>query len=170
MENRPPQPETPRRPPNTVRKTNGSGGSPTPPWLWLIVIGLLALIFWHFVPKNEVQVTYYPWFIEQVESGNIKSDLDPGERDPRRAPQGDELQPVTVGHAAARSGSSITYVPSEELIKPLVERITQKASRKRRAAASRSRIDGPDRPAEPRRADWRWIMLLLPTFVILGLI
>ena len=58
MENRPPQPETPRKPPTAGRKTNGSGGSPTPPWLWLIVIGLLALIFWHFVPKQETQVTY----------------------------------------------------------------------------------------------------------------
>ena len=43
MENRPPQPETPRRPPNSGRKTNGSGGSPTPPWLWLLVMGLQIL-------------------------------------------------------------------------------------------------------------------------------
>ena len=73
MENRPPQQETPRRPPTTGRKTNGSGGPPTPPWLWLIVIGLLALIFWHFVPKTEVEVPYHPWFTEQVDRHNIKS-------------------------------------------------------------------------------------------------
>ena len=73
MENRPPQQETPRRPPNPVRKPNGSGGPPTPPWLWLIVIGLLALIFWHFVPKTEVEVPYFPWFTEQVDKGNIKT-------------------------------------------------------------------------------------------------
>src|SRR5215472_15531151 len=72
MENRPPQQETPRRPPGSVRKTNGSGGPPTPPWLWLIVIGLLALIFWHFVPKTEVEVPYHPWFTEQVDKGNVK--------------------------------------------------------------------------------------------------
>ena len=74
MENRPPQQETPRRPPtNTTRKPNGSGGSPTPPWLWLLLLGGFALIFWQFVPKTEVQVLYYPWFYEQVERDNIKS-------------------------------------------------------------------------------------------------
>src|SRR5262249_57726737 len=73
MENRPPQQETPRRPPNSVRKTNGSGGPPTPPWLWLIVIGLLALIFWHFVPKTEVEVPYYPGFKDRLDKGNVKS-------------------------------------------------------------------------------------------------
>src|SRR5271157_6051894 len=74
MENRPPQQETPRRPPPTSgRRTNGSSGSPTPPWLWLLLIGGFALIFWQFVPKTEIQVLYYPWFIEQVESDNIKS-------------------------------------------------------------------------------------------------
>ena len=78
MENRPPQQETPRRPPTTVRKTNGSGGPPTPPWLWLIVIGLLALIFWHFVPKTEVEVPYHPWFTEQVDKRQHQVDLDPG--------------------------------------------------------------------------------------------
>ena len=69
MENRPPQQETPRRPPtNSGRKPNGSGGSPTPPWLWLLLLGGFALIFWQFVPKTEVQVLYYPWFYEQVEA------------------------------------------------------------------------------------------------------
>ena len=69
MENRPPQQETPRRPPTDERrKTNGSGGSPTPPWLWLLLIGGFALIFWQFVPKNETPVTYYPWFYDQVET------------------------------------------------------------------------------------------------------
>ena len=73
MENRPPQQETPRRPPEPVRKTNGSGGPPTPPWLWLICHRAPALIFWQFVPKTEVEVPYHPWFPEQVNNGNIKS-------------------------------------------------------------------------------------------------
>ena len=47
------------------RKTNGSGGSPTPPWLWLLLIGGFALIFWQFVPKTEIQVLYYPWFLSR---------------------------------------------------------------------------------------------------------
>ena len=74
MENRPPQQEPPRRPPtNVARKTEGSGGSPTPPWLWLLLLGGFGLIFYQFVPRTETPVGYYPWFYEQVQADNIKS-------------------------------------------------------------------------------------------------
>ena len=72
MENRPPQQDPPRRPPTSGRKSNGSGGSPTPPWLWLLLIGGFAIIFWNFMPKPETAVDYNPWFLDQVESDNIK--------------------------------------------------------------------------------------------------
>ena len=72
MENRPPQQDPPRRPSTTGRKSNGSGGSPTPPWLWLLLIGGFAIIFWQFMPKPETAVDYNPWFLDQVESDNIK--------------------------------------------------------------------------------------------------
>ena len=135
MENRPPQQETPRRPPNSVRKTNGSGGPPTPPWLWLIVIGLLALIFWHFVPKTEVEVPYYPWFTEAGQQGQYQVGVDPGQRDPRRTLPGRGLQPAV---AARPSGVKrfYTYVPSELMIQSVVEWIKQKASHPDRAAAT----------------------------------
>src|SRR3954454_9653125 len=71
MESRPPQ-ESPRRPAGG-RKPNGTGGSPTPPWLWLLLILGFGLIFWQFAPKNEVAVDYSPWFLEQVQNDNIKS-------------------------------------------------------------------------------------------------
>src|SRR5947207_3399312 len=125
MENRPPQPETPRRPPTSGRKTNGSGGSPTPPWLWLLVIGLLALIFWQFVPKTEVQVLYYPWFMEQVDNDNIKSISfqdreirgELRERQSYSTPSG-TTTPVT---------KFTTYAPSEDLVKPVVEKLQEHA-------------------------------------------
>src|SRR5271154_1734266 len=116
MENRPPQPETPRKPPmNSGRKTNGSGGSPTPPWLWLLLLGGFALIFWQFVPKQEVQVLYYPWFYEQVQADNIKS----------ISIQGDEIRgelrkttqyknPTT--QSVVPVTKFITYVPPEPAI------------------------------------------------------
>ncbi len=67
MMNRPKQQESQGR-----LSSNSSRRSLTPPWLWLLLIGGLALIFWQFVPKTEIQVNYYPWFVEQVESDNIK--------------------------------------------------------------------------------------------------
>ena len=60
-----------RKPPPS--ETNAFGNAPMPTWFWLLLIGVLGLIFWQFVPKSEIQVLYYPWFIEQVQAGNIKS-------------------------------------------------------------------------------------------------
>ena len=60
-------------PPNNTRRTNGSSGSPTPPWLWLLLLGGFGLIFYQFVPRGETAVQYYPWFFEQVQADNIKS-------------------------------------------------------------------------------------------------
>src|SRR5580704_5461631 len=72
MESRPPQ-DPPRRP-AAGRKPNGSGGSPTPPWLWLVLLFGVVLIFWQFGKAGgEVQVNFHPWFTEQVNKGNIKS-------------------------------------------------------------------------------------------------
>src|SRR5207244_4409456 len=126
MENRPPPPETPRRPPTSGRKMNGSGGSPTPPWLWILVIALLGVIFWQFVPKNEHQVLYYPWFMEQVENDNIKS-ISFQDREIRGELR--DVQPYVT-----RSGSSTpvrrfyAYAPSVDLIKPVVEKLEVRAA------------------------------------------
>ena len=88
MENRPPQQETPRRPTPSGRKSNGSGGSPTPPWLWLLLIGGFAIIFYLFMPKPETAVDYNPWFLDQVERQQYQENVGPGQRGPRRAARG----------------------------------------------------------------------------------
>ena len=162
MENRPPQQETPRRPPTSGRKPNGSGASPTPPWLWLIVIGLLALIFWQFVPKQEVQVLYYPWFEEQVSSGNIKSILVQGTEIRGELRKAVPYSP-SPGTTPVTVGKFFTYVPSEALIPPLYERLTKEAEKRAEVA----HIDGS--PPNPGNG-LAWILFLLPTFVVLGVI
>ena len=163
MENRPPQQETPRRPPTAGRKTNGSGGSPTPPWLWLIVIGLLALIFWQFVPKQETPVTYNPWFMDQVENKNIKSISIQGNEI-----RGELRKEVTYTQSPGTTPipvrKFIVYVPSEELIKPLCEKLAPSPGGNDTEIV---KIEGnPPNSA----GGLAWIMLLLPMFVVLGLI
>jgi cell division protease FtsH len=125
MENRTPQQEPPRRPPSPgARKTDGSGGSPTPPWLWLLLIGGFALIFWQFVPKTEISVLYFPWFIEQVESDNIKS----------ISIQGPELRGELRKEQPFQNPSTqtttpvkrfIVYVPAEVSIDTVVQKLIQ---------------------------------------------
>src|SRR5437764_15341171 len=117
MKTHQPQQEAPRRRPASGRQPKGSGWSPTPPWLWLLVIGFLALIFWQFVPKTEVQVLYHPWFIEQVENDNIKSlsFQDVEIRGELRA-----VQPyVTPAGTSTPVRKFSTYAPSVDLIKPV---------------------------------------------------
>src|SRR6516162_6719340 len=119
MENRPPQQDTPRRPPPGTRRTNGSGGSPTPPWLWLLLIGGFAIIFWQFMPKPETEVDYSPWFLDQVESDNIK----------KISIQGTEVRGELRQDKPYQSGSSpsvsvhrfITYFPAEQSIEPVMK-------------------------------------------------
>jgi cell division protease FtsH len=170
MENRPPQPETPRRPPTSGRKTNGSGGSPTPPWLWLLLVGLFALIFWQFVPKTEVQVQYSPWFVEQVKKDNIKSIAFQGIeiRGELREKQPYQNQPGT-GSTRVDVTRFLTYAPSEEMIKVIVEDL-EKINEKKVAEKKIDeavRIEGNPPNVNNNLA---WIVLLAPTLVILGFI
>ena len=124
MENRPPQQETPRRPSPPARKTNGSGGSPTPPWLWLLLIGGFAIIFWQFMPKPETAVVYHPFFLEQVDSRQHQEPVDPGQRDPRRAAEGAAV-PEQHSTNSVPVRRFITYFPSEQSIDPVVKKLRE---------------------------------------------
>jgi cell division protease FtsH len=73
MESRPPQ-EPSRRPTTNGRKPNGAGTSPTPPWILVFLIALVALIAYLILnQRTETSVTYSPWFLEQVAGDNIES-------------------------------------------------------------------------------------------------
>src|SRR5262245_32482470 len=161
MENRPPQQDPPRRPSSpSGRKTNGSGGSPTPPWLWLLLLGGFAIIFWQFMPKPETPVDYNPWFLDQVESDNIK----------KLSIQGNEARGELRQEKPYQSSSSpnsvqvrkfITYFPSEQSI----DRVTNTLREKKTSDPVRIEVN----PANTANGVL-WLMLVLPTFIILGFI
>ncbi len=180
MENRPPQQETPRKPStNSGRKTNGSGGSPTPPWLWLLLLAGFGLIFWVFVPKTEFAVLYYPWFFEQVQSDNIKSLSTQGEeiRGELRREQ-DYENPATQTKQKVKK--FITNAPTEQDLHQIVQSIIQINEKKIADAARTS--PGQKKSAEERKPldlvridpipanaanSLTWILFLLPTFAVL---
>jgi cell division protease FtsH len=140
--------------------------APTPPWVWLLLIGVLGLIFWHFVPKSEVEVLYYPWFTEQVESGNIASlQIEGSALHGRLRRIQQYVTPNTSTTILVHRFS--THAPSENSIQPIVQTLIENDKKSQ---------GGPDPTLEPTRIDVRpsnsasglaWILLLLPTFVIL---
>jgi cell division protease FtsH len=161
MESRPPQ-ESPRRPAGG-RKPNGSGGSPTPPWLWLLLIAGFGLIIWQFQPKNELSVNYSPWFLDQVEAGNIKSLQIQG-----LEVRGELWEKVLYTPPSATVPQQvlrfITYFPSEPAIDPIIAKIRE---HKPKSGRDPTRVD----PSPQQTANTLvWFTLLLPTFVIVGLI
>jgi len=161
MESRPPQ-ETPRRP-SGGRKPNGTGGTPTPPWLWLLLIAGFALIFWQFAPKNETSVDYSPWFLDQVEAGNIKSLSVQGTDVHGELRLEKKYQPRGSATLVAVKKFS-TSIASEQDAKPLIDRVRNDA---KKAKVEEPRVD----VSPPNTANGLvWVTLLLPTFVILGLI
>src|ERR1700722_50435 len=123
MESRPPQ-ESPRRP-ASGRKPNGSGGAPTPPWLWLLLIAGFGLIFWQFKPNNEASVSYSPWFLEQVKDGNVKT-LSIQGLEVRGELREKVLYTPPSATVAQHVSRFITYFPSEALLRDVVNGITDK--------------------------------------------
>ncbi|AMV37268.1 ATP-dependent zinc metalloprotease FtsH [Planctomyces sp. SH-PL62] len=164
MENRPQQQEPPRRPsPPPARKPNGAGGPPTPPWLWVILLGGFAFIFWQFIPKPETSVVYNPWFLDQVDQDNIKSVSLMGTEVRGELREAREYQPSPTSTTAVEVRKFITYFPSEDSIQPVVEKLRKGG----KTPAERVRIE----PSPANQATGVvWLMLLLPTFLILGFI
>ena len=161
MESRPPQ-ESPRKPVGG-RKANGSGGSPTPPWLWLLLIAGFTLIFWQFVPKNEVQVSY-SWFMDQARKGNILSLSIQGSEVRGELRKTDEEYRPAGSTTAIKVKKFYTYFLSDQSIQSDIQTVVKGA---KDAKQDEPRIE----TLPPNQASSLvWITLLLPTFVILGLI
>jgi cell division protease FtsH len=151
----------------------------------LIVIGLLALIFWHFVPKTEVEVPYYPWFTEQVDNGNIKSVSIQGNEIHGELFQKENYSPASG--SPQEVSRFYTYIPSELMIQSVVEWIKQKAGHPEGSPATQKEAAPPPvTPAEakkkaeggvkimgspPNQANGlAWlVMVFLPCLFVLGL-
>jgi cell division protease FtsH len=130
-----------------------------------MVIGSMALIFWQFVPKTQVQVLYHPWFIEQVEHDNIKSISFQGNEIRGELRQ---VQPYTAPTGASTQVRRFyTYAPSEDLIRPVVERLQEHAKKAEEKGVELVKIEGspPNTPS-----GLAWVMILMPTFLIVAFI
>lgn len=176
MESRPPQ--EPSRRSAGGRKPNAAGGSPTPPWLWLLLIVGFALIFWQLSSKPETTVSYIPFFLDQVQEGNIKSlSIQGGEA--RGELRKKELYPsATMPHPSGVLPLPITKFvvnfPSEQAINDVVNKLRDKdredkAQQEKAGKTAREAVKIDILP--PNTANTLiWVTFLLPTFLILGLV
>ncbi len=162
MESRPPQ-ESPRRS-NGGRKSNGTGGSPTPPWLWLLLILGFALIFWQFKPNQEVEVVYSPWFLDQVDHDNIKS-LQLQGTEARGELRHKEQYTAPNATTAVTVTRFTTVFPSEHAVDAVETKLRNMPNRPKGVQEPQVNAVAPS-----ATNSLVWITLLLPTFVIVGLI
>ncbi|HEX8203730.1 MAG TPA: ATP-dependent zinc metalloprotease FtsH, partial [Isosphaeraceae bacterium] len=165
MESKTPQ-DTNRRTPNG-RKPNPAGGSPAPPWFWFILIAVLGLILYVYPFKNEVQVNFSPWFLEQVQKDNVASltiqgleihgKLRNDDKNYRRSDDASSEVPVS---------QFTTNFPSEDMMKEILEQLRPGA-----LVNGRPRLPTRVEVLPPQGASGLvWVTLLLPTFLIAGLI
>ncbi|MFO0956742.1 MAG: ATP-dependent zinc metalloprotease FtsH [Isosphaeraceae bacterium] len=170
MESRPSQDPPPR--PTPPRKNNGPSTSPAPPWFWVFLIAVVALILYLQVPRTDSQVDF-SWFAEQVDSDKV-SEL---------STQGNEMR-GKLREAIKYPGTKptdpaiqrfVTYATSEAELDRIV-RILQRLEPDGTPAKAGSelakrlpvKIEG--NPPAGANSPLVWASLLLPTFLIAAII
>jgi cell division protease FtsH len=136
------------------------------------LIGVIGLIIYLNTSRNEVEVSYN-WFLDQVEDDNVKSlsiqgtDLRGELREVR------DYQPPKTTGAPRHVSQFASYFPSSESILPVLDQLRSKT---RTVIEHGEKVTKPRNPvrietsAQPGTGSLVWITLLLPTFLIAGLI
>ncbi len=168
MESRPPQ-EPSRRPSTPGRKPAGSpGGSPTPPWIWVFLIAVVALIAWVLQGKNETTVNLSPWFMEQVHNDNIEYLMTEqltihGRLRKETAYNPPEPAPI-IKDVKKFTTSAITELQLDEIRKELESPVHLEGLLKGKPKKYETpRIDGTPNPGATNLV---WLSLLVPTLGI----
>jgi cell division protease FtsH len=165
MESRPPQ-EPSRRPTTNGRKPNGAGTSPTPPWILVFLIALVALIAYLILnQRTETSVTYSPWFLEQVAGDNIESlvldDL---------LVKG-KLRKETAYHSGEQGAPAVkvlkftTAFLAKEQIKPVIDELTNRKFSSGNEKGKEKKAETPRIEGTPTQgaSGLVWFTLLVPT-------
>jgi cell division protease FtsH len=170
MEKQPP-PDELQGPPqkHNVPRTDAPGGSPTPAWLWLLLLGGFGLIFYQFAPKAEIQVSYHPWFDGQVQADNIKTCIIEGTeirgelRKAQPYQRTPDAQPIPVRRFLTNAPSVASV---DAIVKKLIERDSKRTPEEQMAGQG-TRIDVQP-AASPNNL--MWMMVFLTAFVILVIV
>jgi len=153
--NQEPKKRTQERKP--VGDGNGqSGPSPTQPWVWLLIVGVAAALLWSFRPSNEKKVDY-AWFLEQVKNNNIEEFANQSTKIYGRLRA---KKPYGLEDKAVDVDKFYVYLPSEDLIKPIVDDLVKAT----RAGDKPVLIDSE---APPGTGLMLWVTFLLPSLIFI---
>ncbi len=171
MESRPPQ-EPPRRPSTNGRKPNGTGGSPTPPWIWVFLIAVVGLITYVLSGKNETTVNFSPWLMEQVRNDNIEYLMTDGlvlHGRLRQETTYDQAKPGTPPIKDVKQFTT-TFL-SKDQVKPIIDRLVDPFETDAKGFKTKKKLDRPRIEGTPAQGATGlvWLSLLVPTlgFVLL---
>jgi cell division protease FtsH len=126
------------------------------------LIGGFAIIFWQFIPKPETTVDYSPWFLDQVDHDNIKK-ISIQANEIRGELREDKPFQSSTSPSSVIVHRFITYFPADQSVEPVIRKLRE---------VSKSPTDPVRIETNPINATngLVWLMLLLPTFLILGFI
>ncbi len=158
-----PEPEPNQEPKKRTqeRKPSGdgngqSGPSPTQPWVWLLIVGVAAALIWSFRPGNETKVDY-AWFLEQVKRNNIEKFAN---QSTKIYGQLRVKTPYALDGKAADVDKFYVYLPSEDLIKPIVDDLVK-------ATKPDDKPVMIDSEAPPGTGLMLWVTFLLPSLLFI---
>ncbi|WZO96668.1 ATP-dependent zinc metalloprotease FtsH [Isosphaeraceae bacterium EP7] len=164
MESRPPQ-ESPKKAPAKPRKAPSPGGAQTPPWLWIFVVGIVGLFIYMIKPRDETVVDFSPFFTEQVDKDNIESLVVMGNEVKGKLRVKTKYNPPSPAQTVDVD-KFVAYLARDESIDPIIAKLrsTEKVNGHDRRLV---RIQGSPRDTANSLV---WATLLLPTFLIFGLV
>ena len=163
MESRPPQ-EPPRRSPTNGRKPSSPSSAPAPPWVWFLIIGVVALSIYLYSPSKNTPVSY-SWFRDQVAAGNVKALSIQGLEATGQLREKADYNQVAAGAVSRKVEYFSSAFPSEYQIQPVLDELDN--YEKQEPKRPRVLIEA----VAPQAAGaFLWLTLLLPTLLFVGLI
>jgi cell division protease FtsH len=160
------------------RKPGGSGGSSAaPPWVWVLLILVIAVIYWQIKSSGEIEVAY-SWFLDQVADDNVKSLAIQGTEVRGELRALTQYNYETKGQPPKQVDRFSTNFPSTESIQPVLDELRSPTrpdprdsnpdpKARRRVERHKVRIESS---APAGASSIIWFSLLLPSFLIVGLI
>ncbi len=150
------------------RRGPGSAGSPAPPWIWLVLIGVICAFLWLNYSKEEREVGY-SWFLDQVAEDNVQRVWIQGTEVRGKLREYRPYQPPN-SEVPQQVQQFSSYFPSTDSIDNVVRELRSPTRVAESGETVKRNYVQIDTTAQPGAGGLVWFTLLLPTLLIGGVI